>query len=1342
VTSWPPDGVEPIDVADFYERLADMGVDYGPAFQGLRKAWRRGSQIFAEVGLDGPERDEAESFGVHPALLDSALHGIALLHNEESAREQGGMPFAWSDVWLHARGASELRVSLEMHGGRISLSLADQENAPIGEVGSLRLVPVSPDQLPGAPGAPDGLLATKWLEVTLPHEDGVAVDGPGLATLGRLELDGVRQHESLRALCEELDGGARPPQAVFWEPGVDGVEGNPAAQARASAQNSLGLLQQWLAREELTDTLLVIVTRTAAAVEPGASPDLAMAPLWGFMRCAQSEHPERLVLVDLDDREASLSALPSAAMVEGEPELALREGVALVPRLVPLEKRDDSLIPPPGAWRLEPRDRRTPESLSLVPAGDAHDPLGPSEVRLEMRAVSLSASNVSIATGLDSGDADHGVEGSGLVVEVGSEVSDLVPGDRVMGTIPGPLGSIAVADRDFLAPIPENWSFEQAAGLLSAFLIAYYGLVDLAKLEAGERVLVQAATSAVGMAAVQLATQIGAEVFASAIPAEWDALRAAGIPDDHIGSSLDTGLEDSFLAQANGNGIDVILSSVADGPGDAPLALLTEGGRFIGASGSSLDPEEIEAKHPGVAYRACRLAELSRDRYRGMLAEVAGLVERGALDHLPITAWDVRRARQAVRQLQEADSHERFVLSMPSSLDPDATVLITGGTGDLGALLARHLVTAHGVRHLLLVSRRGLHAEGATELRSELTELGAAVRVEACDVSDRAQLETLFATIPAEHPLGAVVHTAVALADGTIETIEDEQVERVFSSKAESAWHLHELTAESDLSAFVLFSSLAGTLGRPGVASYAAANVFLDALAAMRHAQGLPATSIGWGLWARSAGLDSVAEGAEGAAIGDSGIVALSNDQGLGLFDSVLRADHPAILAAPFDRAGLRARESAGTLPPILREMTDSPRRRRRARREPLASKLASVPVAERARFVRDLVCAEIAEMLGDTNVEVAGDTEFKEFGLDSLAAVELRNRLNLATGLRIPASVAFDYPTPAKLAGYLQREAEASGSASAGAAPADNPFGDSGTADTGIGREIGALIQRASDEGDPETLFRLLGTFAPFRPSFDEPLAVDAGPAPVRLAEGSQGVPLFCLTSAAFTSGPNEYMAFARAFEGVRDVVAILQPGFRPGELVPATLELAIETHAETIMHLAQGREFALVGHSTGGLYAHLVAEHLASLGAAPIGVVAIDTHRTDVPGQIELMEPALKAMLALDGEVEAISITRLTGMGAHWRLLGDWALRDPSTPTLLVRASDPVPGFPPDSDWRCSWGIEREVDAPGDHFTLMKPEHVATTAAAIEEWLAPQELNANGRGTALAGLGVEDGS
>jgi polyene macrolide polyketide synthase len=994
---WPPPGAEPLSIDSFYDRLADAGFEYGPAFEGLSAAWRAGEDVFAEVSLATEQASEAAGFVVHPALLDAALHGILLASLDEAQGELSPkLPFLWENVAVLSEGAATLRVKISPRGeDEVSLLLADQEGAPVATVGAVRAQAISPAALGGARRAAGDLLGVEWTEV--PAGESGAAGAVELLELGQLD----------------------PPSST-----------DAAAAARVAVDSALEAVQSWLGSEQEAASRLVVLTENAVSTGgPGeGSPDLAGAAVRGLLRSAGTEHPGRFALIDGDGTTASADALAAAIAASGsEPELALREGRMLAPRLVEASAIGDSLTPLPGPWALAAPRRGTLEGLSLVSNPEALEPLGPGQVRVAVRAGGLNFRDVMSVLGVYPGEALIGGEGAGVVVEVGPEVGDLAVGDRVLGMMPAAFGPLTVAAAKLLVPLPAGWSFEQGAGVPIAYTTAYFGLLDIAGVEAGERVLVHAGAGGVGMAAVKLALHRGTEVFATASPAKWEALRELGLAEDHIASSRDLEFKQRFLEQTEGEGIDVVLNSLSGEFIDASLALMPRGGRFLEIGKADLrEPERIAAEHPGVTYRPYDLGELEPARMREIFAMVVDLIESGALAHSPLQGWDVRRAREAFRHLREGRNVGKVVLSIPQPIDPERTVLITGGTGGLGALLARHLVEQHGARRLLLASRSGREAAGAAELAAQLEELGAAVRIEACDVSDRGLVEALLALVDPEHPLGAVVHAAGALADGTIDSMEAEQIERVFAPKLDGAWHLHELTKELDLSAFVLFSSLAGTVGTPGQANYAAANAFLDALAVARRDEGLAASSIAWGVWAESGGAAAALAGAGLARMERAGVVALTDEQGLELFDAALSTDLALTVPAPFDRAALRSAAEIGALPPLLSGLVTAPRRRRAtAAGGLLATRLGKLSEAEREPAVLDLLRGEIAAVLGhDSLADVDPDRAFKELGFDSLAAVELRNRVNAATGLELPAAVVFDYPSPRALAGYLVEEA------------------------------------------------------------------------------------------------------------------------------------------------------------------------------------------------------------------------------------------------------------------------------------------------------------------------------
>ncbi len=423
---------------------------------------------------------------------------------------------------------------------------------------------------------------------------------------------------------------------------------------------------------------------------------------------------------------------------------------------------------------------------------------------------------------------------------------------------------------------------------------------------------------------------------------------------------------------------------------------------------------------------------------------------------------------QSADEILDKQSTDDGVLSH----ELNGTVLITGGTGRLGALLARHLVSEYALPSVLLVSRSGRDAEGARELEHELCELGANVQVQACDVTDRGQLEALIASIPPDFPLCGVVHAAVVLDDGVIESLTPERVDPVLEPKVDAAWHLHELTRDMDLSAFVLFSSAAGVLNIPGQGNYAAANAFMDALASMRHAEGLPTTSIAWGLWEPTGGLTARLSATDKLRMSQWGVHPMSEQEGLRLFDAALLAAQAHVIALHLDLPGLRAQARERGVEPFLRGLVRMGTTH--VARGPgglLAKRLRGVPASERAKATLEAVCMEVAGVLGHASAQaIKPELPFKDLGFDSLTAVELRNRLAEKTGLQLPATLVFDYPTATSLAAHLLAQIEDTRIATAGArhAPArvDEPIAI-----------VGMSCRYPGDVNSPEELWTLLAS-------------------------------------------------------------------------------------------------------------------------------------------------------------------------------------------------------------------------------------------------------------------------
>ncbi|MFJ2016681.1 SDR family NAD(P)-dependent oxidoreductase [Streptomyces nodosus] len=1045
-TVWPPRDAEAIDIDGMFERYAADGLEYGPVFRGLRAVWRQDDTVYAEVALPDSVED-ADAFGLHPALFDAALHSTVFLSAEGDNRSL--LPFAWEGVSLHADGASTLRVRIASCGeDAVQIAAVDPGGQPVVSVESLTLRAAGPgDAAEPRRDDSNSLLRVDWTPRTVgapaaPATWAVLGEDPfGLTAALGADSEAVAGVHAPAATLEELAArsGAVPDMVAVTVRGD--ADAGPEA-AHELAHEVLALVQGWLAEPAFASSRLVVVTRNAVADGERGAVDLAAAPVWGLVRSAQSENPGRLLLADVDDTADSLARLPLLAGLfdAEEPQALVREGAVRVGRLARLES-GTSLVPPAGTpWRLGCRAKGSLDGLALLPYPEAVEPLTGREVRIGVRAAGLNFRDVLNALGMYPGEAGlFGSEGAGVVTEVGPDVTGLAPGDRVMGMVFGGFGPLGVADERLLTRVPDDWSWETASSVPLVFLTAYHALKDLAGLRPGEKILIHAGAGGVGMAAIQIAHHLGAEVFATASEGKWDVLRSLGVADDHIASSRTLDFETAFTEVAGEKGLDVVLNALAGEFVDASMRLLGTGGRFLEMG--KTDIRDADAASDGITYRFFDLGMVDPDHIQQMLLDLVDLFERDVLSPLPVRAWDVRRSREAFRFMSMAKHIGKIVLTMPRAMDPEGTVLVTGGTGGLASALARHLVAEQGIKHLLLTSRRGPDAPGASDLVQALADLGAEARVAACDVADREALAGLLASVPAEHPLTAVVHTAGVLDDGILAALTPDRLDTVMRPKVDAAWHLHDLTRDLDLAAFVLYSSTSGVFGSPGQANYAAGNTFLDALAAHRQSLGLPATSLAWNAWEQGSGMTSGLSDEDMRRINDnSGMPLLSVERGLALYDAATLADEP--LVVPLGLGGGGSLPPGMSVPAILRGLVRTGGRRAKAgaaavARAGLAERLAVLPEEQRLPFVVDLVRAEAATVLGHGSADaVDARREFRGLGFDSLTAIELRNRLGKASGLTLTATLVFDYPTPQQLAEHLLDELLGADAAEAFAAP------------------------------------------------------------------------------------------------------------------------------------------------------------------------------------------------------------------------------------------------------------------------------------------------------------------
>jgi polyketide synthase 12/myxalamid-type polyketide synthase MxaB len=840
-----------------------------------------------------------------------------------------------------------------------------------------------------------------------------------------------------RVVAEGAAGGGRwrgvvHCRALDTPAGARGADVDTAQ--RASCGSLLALTQALVGGGGAGVPRLVVVTRGAQALGTGAIAP-AQAPVLGLVRTIALEHPElrvRSLDVDPADGTAAAEVICHELLVDdAQSEIAYRGGVRHTARLARLgAERGDARRD--HAQRVVNASPGTLDGLELGRL--ERRPPGPGEVEIEVRAVGLNFKDVLNTLGLYPGDPGPlGSECAGLVAAVGPGVPGLAPGMPVVAVAAGSFATHVTTRADLVAPKPPEWSFEEAASVPVAFVTAWYCLRTVAGLRAGERVLIHAAAGGVGLAAVQVARALGAEVFATAgSPAKRahvESLGARAVLD-----SRTPVFAGEILARTGGHGVDVVLNSLTGEAIAESLRALAPRGRFIeiGKRGVWTTAEVARAR-PGAAYHVIdwgEVAAASPDTIRAVFMSVLDACRGGELAPLPRRAFALDRVADAFRHMAQARHIGKVVVTVPAvpgdgarpAIHQDATYLLTGGLGGLGLEVARWL-SARGARALALVGRSA-PTPAAVAVIERLRDGGAKVAVIQADVSVPGEvarvLDEVRATMP---PLRGVFHAAGALDNATLLHQDWPRFARVMGAKVTGAWTLHALTRSDALDCFVLFSSVASILGSPGQGNHAAANAYLDALAHQRRAAGLPALSVNWGAWAEigaAAGQDRERR------IQLQGVGAMTPAEGIAALEAALESGHAQVAAVVLDWERLRVRRADGPGRTLLADLLGAAPAVAVAAGPGLRQRLAEAPETRRAPLLAAHVAGRVARVLGiDANGSLDTRRPLNEMGLDSLMAVELRNLLkaDLELGVPLTATLVFDHPTVEAIADYLVHE-------------------------------------------------------------------------------------------------------------------------------------------------------------------------------------------------------------------------------------------------------------------------------------------------------------------------------
>ena len=799
-----------------------------------------------------------------------------------------------------------------------------------------------------------------------------------------------------------------------------------AGDAKRAAASALALVQGIADADAAPEKGVWFVTRGAQVLERERTGQLAGSPLWGFGRVVAREAPQlQPRMLDLDPEAAEPQAVLADELLfpDAENHIAHRGERRQVSRLVRTSDGVERLaLPEETNWVLAPDEGGAIETLRVQPL--APRALEPSEVRAEVEACGLNFLDVFRAMGLVEDEGMLGEEFCGRIVETGADVTAVSVGDRVAGFAFGTFGPEVVTREELVALAPPDVSATALATIPSVFVTCVLSY-ELAGLEAGDRVLIHAGAGGVGLAAIQLAQAAGAEVFATASAPKRDFLRSLGV--EHVFDSRSTAFGQDILDATGGAGIDVVLNSLTgEGFIEASLACLSQGGRFVElARRDILSHEEMAALRPDVAYSILDLYTLKEQdpaQPGGALSNVLARMATGELAPLRHTTWPLAETSAAMGYMRAARHIGKIVLTTPplaaGRLRRDGTYLVTGGLGGIGLALAEWLAE-RGAGTVVLNGRRAPDAAAERAIET-LRARGFRIEVELADVTDTAALDAMLermdGTLP---PLSGVIHSVGVLSDAALGNQSWESFETVLWPKMLGAWHLHGATAGRDLDMFVLFSSVAGVLGNPGQANHAAANAFLDQLAAHRRALGLPGQSIAWGAWS---GLGEAEEQRERIAgrREAAGTGWFPPEQGFLAFERLLREDATGGVVAVVDWPVFG--ESVGGRPPLLEDLlavaTDDDDA---SSSDDLLAQLGATPAAERENLLVSFVQREVQAVLRLPSAP-APTVGFFDLGMDSLMAVELRNRLNRAFSdtYVAPNTLVFDYPTIADLASHL----------------------------------------------------------------------------------------------------------------------------------------------------------------------------------------------------------------------------------------------------------------------------------------------------------------------------------
>ena len=1064
-----------IEVQKHYQLCGSTGLKHGSSFQGLKQLWKGQGKALGEIALPEELITQVTDYQLHPALLDVAIQIACHALGKIETGDQTYLPVGIKKLKLFRQTISQAWAIAERPEDSLTadIFLVDNQGTVVAELEGLRIMVTTTDallkslqpdishwyyqinwQAQALPSTNPSIASSKWLilaeETQLLLLDALQHKGHACIRVspGQTYKQLSPQHYQINPTSEE-----QFQQLLAENPGITRVVHLWGVQKSENKDNleldkiqenscaaALHLVQAILKSKGEKIPQLWLVTQGTQSVNTDSeviNPEYGS--LWGLGGVIAQEHLElRCKRIDCDPEaniHQNLDSLVAELLSEDvEDQIALRQGSRYVARLE--QKPQQQPISSAGQpVQLKLAEYGVIDNLSWQPM---QRPLPEAnQVEIEVAAVGLNFRDVLNALGLlQDYYAEHmgitsakqltfGLECTGKISAVGAQVSQWQVGDEVItNMVHDGLSSFTTIPAEYLISKPKQMSFSEAATLPVTFSTAYYGLQQLAKIQPGERVLIHAAAGGVGQAAVQIAQLAGAEIFATASPPKWEFLKSLGIK--HIMNSRTLDFADQIMELTAGGGVDVVLNSLNGEYIPKNLEVLAPQGRFVEIGKIGIwEAQQVKEKRPDVSYFPFDLGEVAQQQPEVIAQVSEALTHRwnqGELAALPHKVFPSTQITEAFRYMQQAKNIGKVVVEMPQasepkSIQPEGSYWITGGLGALGLEVAQWLVK-QGAKHLVLSGRRA-PSETAQQTIGNLETAGASVSVLLGDISRQEDVaKTLEAISTSLPPLKGVIHAAGVLDDGVLQQISWQQFTKVMAPKVQGTWHLHQLTKDLPLDFFVCFSSVASILGGPGQGNYAAANSFMDTLAHYRRGLGLPGLSINWGAWG-SVGMAARLDSVNQKRLESSGIITMELERGMQALGSLLSDSSGQVIVSPINWSKFVKQLPSGRKIPFLEALvsTEPSLTQKSAFRE----ELESVPVSERQELLTNQIRSLIAKTLGWTDTQKIGMRQpLFDLGLDSLMAVELKNRLESSLETSLSSTLLFDYPTVEALVEYL----------------------------------------------------------------------------------------------------------------------------------------------------------------------------------------------------------------------------------------------------------------------------------------------------------------------------------